>query len=320
MIKTILIYIAVLAISFSFAVFYYAWFSSFLLIVVLCLPLLSLICSLPFMIFSAVKGFTLYAPKVIYSDDSASLNLSANTKNGFFCPLVKIRIKAENSFCKKSKKIAFEYSGLINKPVNISLAQLGRNCGCIKAETKWLKIYDMLGIFFIPVRFKHCAEILAIPRMENSSEDIFAERQAIIGYKKKSGGGFSDDYEIREYHNGDSLRSVHWKLSAKHDNLMVREPSLPIYKSLKIMLMLTDNPEDNNKVMARFADVCHSAINNEIPCAVCTAKSTGAYSVNPQTNIYSMYRAIYTLKDLGNADTNGAEVYSISADSREVAE
>ena len=34
MIKNILIYIAVLAISFSFAVFYYAWFSNFLLIVV----------------------------------------------------------------------------------------------------------------------------------------------------------------------------------------------------------------------------------------------------------------------------------------------
>ena len=42
MIKNILIYIAVLAISFSFAVFYYAWFSNFLLIVVVCLPVLSL--------------------------------------------------------------------------------------------------------------------------------------------------------------------------------------------------------------------------------------------------------------------------------------
>ena len=60
MIKNILIYIAVLAISFSFAVFYYAWFSNFLLIVVLCLPVLSLLCSLPFMIYSAVKGFSIH--------------------------------------------------------------------------------------------------------------------------------------------------------------------------------------------------------------------------------------------------------------------
>ena len=87
MIKNILIYIAVLAISFSFAVFYYAWFSNFLLIVVLCLPVLSLLCSLPFMIYSAVKGFSLYASKVIYAGDDVVINLAANNRSGLFCPL-----------------------------------------------------------------------------------------------------------------------------------------------------------------------------------------------------------------------------------------
>lgn len=319
MIKNILIYIAVLAISFLFAVFYYAWFSNFLLIVVLCLPILSLVCSMPFMIYSAVNGFTLYAPKVIYADSTAQLNLAANSKNGFLCPFVKIPIYTSNSFCGKTKKINFMYSGIIKKPLRISLEKLGKNCGLVKAETKWLKVYDMLGIFFIPIKFKTETEILVIPKATEGFEEL-SDKQTIIGYKKKSGGGFAEDYEIREYHNGDSLKSVHWKLSAKHNNLMVREPSLPIYKNLKIMLILTDNADDNNKVMAKFAGVCHNAIQNEIPCAVCTTKSVGAYSVTPQTNIYSMYRAIYTQQNLGNADISDAECYSISADSKEVAE
>lgn len=104
MIKNILIYIAVLAISFSFAVFYYAWFSNFLLIVVLCLPVLSLLCSLPFMIYSAVKGFSLYASKVIYAGDDVIINLAANNRNGLFCPLIKVLVYSKNSFCSKSKK------------------------------------------------------------------------------------------------------------------------------------------------------------------------------------------------------------------------
>lgn len=41
---------------------------------------------------------------------------------------------------------------------------------------------------------------------------------------------------------------------------MVREPSLPIYKNFKIMLMLGDNTENNNKVLAKFAGVCKNAI------------------------------------------------------------
>lgn len=84
--------------------FYYAWFSNFLLIVVLCLPVLSLLCSLPFMIYSAVKGFSLYASKVIYAGDDVVINLAANNRNGLFCPLIKVLVYSKNSFCGKSKK------------------------------------------------------------------------------------------------------------------------------------------------------------------------------------------------------------------------
>lgn len=315
MIKNILIYIAVLAISFSFAIFYYAWFSSFILIIVLCLPVLSLILSLPFMIYSSVKGFILYAPKVMYTDNTPYLNLSAKRGHGFFCPLIKIRIYSENRFCGKSKKITFKYSGFANKPVSITLAKIGNNCGLVRSETKWLKVYDMLGIFFIPVKFKYATETLMMPKAELMNENVFSEKQAIIGYKKKSGGGFSDDYEIREYRNGDNLRNVHWKLSAKSDNLMVREPSLPIYKSFGIMLMLTDDAENNNKVMSKFAGICRNVQKNEIPCAVSTTKSTGAYPLNTQTNVYSLFRAIYTQNNLGSTDIQSTETYSVFAES-----
>ncbi len=320
MIKNILIYIAILAASFSFMIFYYAWFSSFLFTVVLCLPVLSLVCSLPFMIYAAVKGFTIYAPKISYADSDLGIGVAANGNNGFFCPLVKILIRTKNSFSGKSKNFAFQYSGIISKPVGINISALGKSCGCIEAETKWFKVYDMLGIFFIPVRFKNRAEILVVPSPQNASEDILREKQTIIGYKKKSGGGFADDYEIREYQNGDSLRNVHWKLSAKYDNLMVREPSLPIYKNFKIMLMLTDNPQNNDKVLARFANVCKSAINNGVSCAVSSTRSQGAFPLTPDTDIYSMYKALYTQKNLGSADIHGSAVCNIFADGEEVAE
>lgn len=317
MIKNILIYIAILAISFSFSIFYYAWFSNFILIVVLCLPIVSLACSLPFMIYSAKKGFSIYAPKILYTDSNTALNVSANNKNGFFCPLFKIRINASNRFAEKSKKFTFKHSGFLKRSENISLSPLNKYCGCIKIETKWIKIYDMLGIFFIPIKYKASTEILVIPKFDNIDTDIFSGNQTIIGYKKKSGGGFSDDYEIREYQDGDSMKTVHWKLSAKYDKLMVREPSLPIIKGVKIMLMLTDNPTDNNKIIAQFASVAQNAIKNQIPCVICTTKNIGAYQLTSQTNIYSMLKIIFTQQSLGNADANCAEVYNISADTEE---
>jgi len=48
-----------------------------------------------------------------------------------------------------------------------------------------------------------------------------------IVFYPKPGGGFSEDYDLRPYRDGDQLRNVHWKVSAKADSLMVREPLIP---------------------------------------------------------------------------------------------
>ena len=39
----------------------------------------------------------------------------------------------------------------------------------------------------------------------------------------KYGGGYSEEHELREYRPGDAGNSIHWKLSSKTDELIVRE-------------------------------------------------------------------------------------------------
>lgn len=65
---------------------------------------------------------------------------------------------------------------------------------------------------------------LTIPQAMNlDSEDYAPDRR---------GSDPTEPYQYREYQPGDSLRSIHWKLSAKQDDLMVREASLPVSRSL----------------------------------------------------------------------------------------
>ena len=42
--------------------------------------------------------------------------------------------------------------------------------------------------------------------------------------KPKYGGGFSEEHDLREYRPGDTVNSIHWKLSSKTDKVIVREP------------------------------------------------------------------------------------------------
>ena len=55
---------------------------------------------------------------------------------------------------------------------------------------------------------------------------------------------FSEQHEIRTYRPGDALRSVHWKLSAKTDDLLVREPVEGRCSVLAITLDRTRDPEN----------------------------------------------------------------------------
>ena len=44
-----------------------------------------------------------------------------------------------------------------------------------------------------------------------------------------------ETYDIREYRSGDSIRQIHWKLSGKLDDIMIREKSFPVDDTVLIL-------------------------------------------------------------------------------------
>ena len=47
--------------------------------------------------------------------------------------------------------------------------------------------------------------------------------QPLPRWKPKPGGGYSEEHELRPYRPGDPANSIHWKLSSKTGDLIVRE-------------------------------------------------------------------------------------------------
>ena len=54
--------------------------------------------------------------------------------------------------------------------------------------------------------------------------------------KPKYGGGFAEDHDLRPYRPGDTANSIHWKLSSKLDEPIVREPLIPENSTIFIVL------------------------------------------------------------------------------------
>lgn len=74
-------------------------------------------------------------------------------------------------------------------------------CGNYEFELVRIKLYDFSRLFYVTKRVKKYANVEVMPQTEM--------------------------FDVREFQNGDRLQSVHWKLSARTDELMVKENSLP---------------------------------------------------------------------------------------------
>lgn len=320
MMKNIIIYATLIISAFVFNIFYYAWFSWFLFVVIACIPFLSLVISLPFMIISAIGGFKFFSEKSIYNDDEIKLGITGNRFNKFFCPLVKINIRLTNSFASVRKNQKFLYSGVFNKPVFVSVKKFESHCGCVQADARWCKIYDFTGIFFIPVKINCICNTTVLPKPQQPSVLPELENLMVYGYKPKPGGGFSDIYELRQFQNGDSLKNVHWKLSSKQDDLIVREPSVPISRQLAIRLCFVDNSKYNDSILERFAFVCLQLLRSGIDCYVTTASSNITSQIKSEKDLELYLTSIYQSNSYNSysLDNNSIIYYSICADYEEV--
>lgn len=257
MLKNIILYLLILSASFLFNIFYYKWFSWIFLLIVVFVPVISLLISLPMMIYTALNGFILYGDKEININEKFRIYLTNKNNSSVPCTYLKINLKAKNKFADIDKKIKLKFSGKLDKTFEYCDNSLGKHCGCITVTAKSLKIYDLLGIFFIPVRFKKIIKTSVLPKPQKPSNMPDLENMSILGFKPKIGGGFSDYYELRQYTNGDSLKSVHWKISSKYDDLIVREPSQPITKQFVISPEFGNNPDSNDSILAKVFYLCN---------------------------------------------------------------
>ena len=85
---------------------------------------------------------------------------------------------------------------------------------------KKIKIYDLTGIFSI-TRYpgKEISRLYVMPEPEEYAVTVSEASRHFTG----ESGDDAELFQIRPFRDGDRLQSIHWKMSAKTDELMIRE-------------------------------------------------------------------------------------------------
>lgn len=117
--------------------------------------------------------------------------------------------------------------------------------GCHEIELTHMRIHGLFGLVSIKRKCKDFSSVLIMPEIHAANMNITEVTRNFMGDADvyddfRPGHDTGETFEIREYREKDKLQSIHWKLSAKTDTLMVRESSLP--KACGIVLMLDLHP------------------------------------------------------------------------------
>lgn len=132
--------------------------------------------------------------------------------------------------------------------------------GNYEIRLRKLKIYDITGLFSWNIRVKNQGVVQVMPelhdvpvRMTLATKNFYGE--ADVYDENTPGHDNSELFQVREYRPGDRLQNVHWKLTAKQDELMVKEHSLP--KACPVILFLSYQPKKRRQLL-NFMEVVAS--------------------------------------------------------------
>ena len=249
-------YIVALTSVIIFYILYPLWFSWYLLLVVILLMPLDLALSLPGMITRKLQFIT---PKVLEVDSEAVIVVTTYQKKTYAAKCVKIKVESIRNIVPKvfKSKVSKSENKIINKhicpAINESRYEIQIDTslsGVISYSIKRMWVVSLLGLFALPIPVHYDKSILVLPLPSKPTNAIALPRGLM--FQPKPGGGYAEDHDLREYRRGDPVKSIHWKVSAKFDSIIIREPLVPPPHSRLLIIGEWQNVNQQNVILGRL--------------------------------------------------------------------
>lgn len=112
-------------------------------------------------------------------------------------------------------------------------------CGELRVHCGGIRVRDMLKLFLLRAEsFEDLSTTCYPNRIDIQTEmagDIVGISRDEGFIQNRKGSDPSEMFDIREYVPGDDIRSIHWKLSSKTDQLILRQASDPSHYDVAIL-------------------------------------------------------------------------------------
>lgn len=222
----IIVYLVLMALVTYFLIFFHSHLFMMLLVLMALSPVISIPCAV---LLKDRISFKLSAPEE-YSENGevCYIQISVINPTMFLTLDTEFELFIENTFLSSGSHIKMSVPCRVKNTYTCAIPLRITENGLVHTSVTRVTITDLLGFveFGIPVDLK--ADINVVPASADTHEkkkdigDISAGTTETEETNKR-GYDFSDVSDVREYIPGDRLNSIHWKLSAKKDVLMVKD-------------------------------------------------------------------------------------------------
>lgn len=271
MIKNRIIYVCLFVLSLIFVYFFGGKVPYVLFYTTLILPAVSFIYI--FVIYFRFKYVQDIDKKFVIKGDKVNFIFSVNNEDIFLYPYIRVTFcSAETIFAKQFQVKSFSIPPFGNKSFAFELHCNYRGNYEIGIES--IEIEDFLGIFKLSYKVLSPKIITVYPRIVyldrfHLKTDYMSESHSVLNSRHED---MSTILDVRKYAYGDSLKKVHWKLTAKTGWLMVKKFQSTSETSAIILLDLKRNPysiEENtvieDKLIESAVSVLYYCLRNWIP-------------------------------------------------------
>lgn len=237
-------YIGMIVLAVAGLLFYHHYALWLLLVVMIILAVVSLV--------AAIKcqhqlAFSVRVPKRFVGKNLPA-EVIFSVDNQSFIPIENIRLTTKicHGFYENDEEYEVILSAIPKGIRETKIAISGKYCGRMEICVEKVVFYDLLGLFRFQKSLQQEAEILILPEGVGDCKEVSLASVGQSDEEKtqsKKGDDVSQLLEIRDYIPGDRLSNIHWKLSAKKDELQVKEFGLPFSEEVTLLPELYVNRE-----------------------------------------------------------------------------
>ncbi len=181
-------------------------------------------------------------------------------KNGYIAPIenLKLSVQIFNAFYKNNEEYELVIPSVPFSERKVDMKVSGKYCGRMIIRIEKVIMEDFLGLFRFERELNIANEVMIMPEKNIELPQINLSDSGVanddeVQYVK--GDDVSQISLIRDYIPGDRLQNIHWKLSAKNEELQVKEFSKPYSDEVTLLLEFSvqkDKPEITDSIIEAY--------------------------------------------------------------------